>query len=369
MTVSEREPRVMHVITSLDAGGAEAQLAALVRHVKAQGQENIAVSLVRGGVVAERLRADGIAVFDLGMGRGRPSLKGLLRLMRLIRQHRPDIVQSWMYHADLLAGLALKLSGRRRRTPLIWGVRCSNMDVTRYGRGFRRVVRLCARLSRLPDMVVANSEAGRAAHQRLGYRPRRFEVVDTGIDSERYRPDATARTQVRAELGIDPKAFVVAHVARRDPMKDHETLLAALQRLGDVEALLIGLGTESLPARRGLHRLGRRDDVPRLLAAADLLVSSSAFGEGFSNAIAEGMAAGLPAVATDVGDAGRIVADTGRIVPPGDPVALAAAIAALAGEAGAARAARQARARARIEQHFSVARAAEAFARLYAAVA
>jgi glycosyltransferase involved in cell wall biosynthesis len=358
----------MHVITSLDAGGAEAQLAAVLRHLKAQGQDNIAVSLIRGGVVAERLRAEGVAVFDLGMGRGRPSLRGLLGLIRLIRKHRPDIVQSWMYHADLLAGLALKLSGHRRHTPLIWGVRCSDMDMRRYGRGFRRVVRLCARLSRLPDVVVANSEAGRAVHRRLGYRPRRFEVIDNGIDSTRYQPDPPARAQVRAELGIDPDVFVVAHVARLDPMKDHETLLAALQRLSEVEALLIGLGTESLPSRPGLHRLGRRDDVPRLLAAADLIVSSSAFGEGFSNAIAEGMAAGLPAVATDVGDAGRIVADTGCIVPPSDPIALAEAIGALASESGAARSARQARARERIEQHFSVARAAEAFARLYAAV-
>ena len=117
-----------------------------------------------------------------------------------------------------------------------------------------------------------------------------------------------------------------------------------------------------------MHALGARDDVERLLAAADLMVSSSAFGEGFSNAIAEGMAAGLPAVATDVGDSARIVGATGRIVPPREPAALAEAIGALLGESKAARAARGVEARRRIESRFSIARAVEAHGALYASL-
>ena len=112
---------------------------------------------------------------------------------------------------------------------------------------------------------------------------------------------------MRGELAIPADALVVAHVARADPMKDHVTLLAAMAQLPALRALLIGPGTEKLAEVPNVVRLGRRLDVARLLAASDIVVSSSAFGEGFSNALAEGMSCGLPAVATDVGDAREIL--------------------------------------------------------------
>jgi glycosyltransferase involved in cell wall biosynthesis len=158
---------------------------------------------------------------------------------------------------------------------------------------------------------------------------------------------------------------VLAHVARVDPMKDHASLRTALMQLPDVTALLIGRGTEQLPAAPNVHRLGRRDDVERLLAAADIVVSSSAFGEGFANVLAEGMACGLPAVATDVGDARAIVADSGLIVPPRDPGALAAAIREIVRAGAAARSERGARARAHIVENFAMNRAVGRFAELY----
>src|SRR5206468_9156694 len=137
-----------------------------------------------------------------------------------------------------------------------------------------------------------------------------------------YQPDAAARGAVRREFGIPEGAIVLAHIARVDPMKDHATFLAAMTRLPEISALMVGAGTENLPAGRNVIRLGRRDDVARLLPAADFVVSSSRFGEGFSNALAEGMACGLPAIATDVGDASVIVGDTGFVVSPEDPDAL-----------------------------------------------
>ena len=359
----------MHVITGLDTGGAETQLALLAEARKAAGAEDMVVSMIPGGALRARLEKAGVAVCDLGMRRGRPSLAGLLRLRALIRRTKPAIVQSWMYHADLLAAFAVRFSGRRSETPLIWGIRCSDMKLADYGRGFRWTVRLCARYSHLADMVVANSEAGWRAHQDLGYRPRRSRVIDNGIDTARYRPDAAEGAAVRTELGIDPDVPLVAHVARVDPMKDHQTLLSAMRDVADVELLLIGLGTEALAARPGWHGLGRRADVARLLSACDLIVSSSAYGEGFSNALAEGMASGLPAVATDVGDAARIVGDCGRIVPPRDAKALAKAIHELAFEPEALRTKRRRDARRAIEDRFSVAANLAAFERVYAALA
>ena len=203
---------------------------------------------------------------------------------------------------------------------------------------------------------------------RLGYRPRRAEVIYNGIDTDRFQPDAAMRAAVRNELGIADDAILLAHVARVDPMKDHESFLAAMARLPGLRAVLVGAGTENLPAAPNTLRLGRRADVARLLAASDIVVSSSAFGEGFSNALAEGMACGLPAVATDVGDAGAIVGDSGLIVPARDPQALAAALRDFAQEPATVRAERGKRARARIVEHFAMAPAVARFAGLYASL-
>jgi glycosyltransferase involved in cell wall biosynthesis len=151
-------------------------------------------------------------------------------------------------------------------------------------------------------------------------------------------------------------------------MKDHGSFLAAMTELQDLSALLVGAGTEKLPAARNVLRLGRRHDVARLFAAADFAVSSSGFGEGFSNALAEGMACGLPAIATDVGDAKLILGDTGLVVPPENPRALAAAIRTLAREPAAARVDRRAKARARIVDNFAMARAVQRYRELYASL-
>jgi glycosyltransferase involved in cell wall biosynthesis len=358
------DPRVMHVITGLGTGGAESMLTALVLAKQRTGAPPIVVSLLPGGANRERLAAAGIEVLDLGMSRGRIGLGGLSRLAALIRRCRPTVVQSWMYHADLVSLLALWLSGQRRDTRLFWGVRCSDMDWSRYGALSRLVLRLCAWLSRFPDAVTVNSEAGRAWHARLGYRPRQFVLIDNGLDPARFAADPAARAAVRADLGLANDSVVMGAVARVDPMKDYPTLLGALGRLDGIACVAIGKGTEVLPATSGLIALGERSDVPRLLNAFDIFVSSSAFGEGFSNAIVEAMATGLPVIATDVGDARRIVGDTGIIVPPRDVDALAEAIRSLAADPGR-RLDLGRRARARVEAEFTLARATASFDALY----
>ena len=357
--------RVLHVITGLGLGGAENMLTSLVLCSTDAGMIPSVVTLVPGGENAAHIRAAGIPVSDLGMRRGLPDPRAVRKLALSIRATRPHVIQSWMYHADLLALAARATLPRGERPKLVWGVRCSDMDVSRYGPALRLIIAACARLSARPEAVLVNSHAGRDVHERLGYRPRRFEVVENGIDTEQFRPDPVARAEIRRTLGLAPDTIVLAHVARRDPMKDHETYLAALDRMPHVTGLAIGLGTESLPGRPNLHRLGARTDVPRLLSASDFVVSSSAFGEGFSNVLAEGMATGAPAVATDVGDAARIVSDTGRIVKPRDADGLARAIGELAAEDTGARAARRTRARARIESVYPLARAARSYTALY----
>ncbi len=356
--------KVVHVITGLGVGGAERTLTSVALAKHRTGLPVSVVTLTSGGRFATVLRDKGVHVTSLGMRRSVPNPFAILRLARLLRRERPDVIQSWMYHADLAALAATYLSGRRRATRLFWGVRCSDMEPRRYGLQLRLLIWVCKTLSRLPDGVIANSEAGRKVHLGLGYRPRRFDVVDNGIDAARFASVETEREAVRRELGIDDGVPVMAMVARLDPMKDYLNYLNALRSLPGVQALAIGAGTEALPATAGLHRLGQRDDVPRLLGACDILVLSSAFGEGFPNAIVEGMAAGLPVVATDVGDVRRIVGDGGIIVPPRDAQALADAVSRLLadptareqmGEAG----------RQRVATEYSFAKTLDAFDEIY----
>jgi glycosyltransferase involved in cell wall biosynthesis len=234
------------------------------------------------------------------------------------------------------------------------------MDEERYG----SVLRWSARLSHWPDVIVANSESGVAFHKSLGLETRRMLVIDNGIDCEIFRPDGAARQEVRRELGIALDAPLLIHPARVDPMKDHATFLKAMAQVPEATALLVGSRTNRLEVPPNVRTLGLRRDMPRLYAAADIVVSASAFGEGFSNAIAEGMSAGLLPIVTDVGDARRIVGETGPVVPPGDPSALAGAIAQECASTESL-AAKGLKARARIVENFSVAKFVDAFTRLY----
>ena len=363
-----RPRKILFVTAGLRGGGAEAMLARLATARPSVADEITVVSLIPAETHLARLIAGGVEVVELRFDKAGGILTGLFKLARLIAAKRPEIVQGWMYHGDLAALVALALSGRRRDTPLVWGIRCSAMDWRSCGLGLALVVKACALLSRWPDVVTANSAAGLKSHLVLGYRPRRAQVIANGIELDKFQPDAAARTAVRSELGIPENAIVLAHVARVDAMKDHRSFLAAMAMLPDVSALLVGAGTENLPVAPNLFRLGRRSDMPRLFAAADFVVSSSRFGEGFSNVLAEGMACGLPAIATDVGDAKLIIGDAGLVVPPQDPPALVAAIRQLAGESASARVERGSRARARIAENFTLGHALQCYMELYASL-
>src|SRR5271157_2286042 len=228
MGVSERPRKVLYVITHLWVGGAEATLTRLVTAEQKIADEIIVVALRPGGPHADLLRAGGVTVVELNFGTLFGIAVGLYRLAKLIARTQPEIVQGWMYHGDLAALIGLALSGRRRMTRLVWAIRGSDIDFSRYSVQLRLVVKACALLSRLPDLITANSAAGLKVHLGYGYRPRRAEIIPNGVDTRRFRPDRDLRAAVRRELGIPADAIVLAHVARVNPMKDHEGILAAM---------------------------------------------------------------------------------------------------------------------------------------------
>ncbi len=317
--------RVMHVITGLDTGGAETALTRLVLAKRPTDFSQYVISLTDGGRYKTDLEAAGIPVESLGMKRGRPTLGAVLRLVGLIRRYRPTVIQSWMYHADLLSLISLALSGRRRRTRIYWGVRASTMAFEKYRPTSRITFKLCAWLSAFPDGIVVNSKSGQMHHAAHGYRPRLFIRIPNGIDCQYFAPSSELRRDARARLALPADQVAAVHVARVDPMKDHATILAALERTPQIVCLAVGEGTEALPARANLIALGIKRDVRPILAAADMMVSSS-IGEGFPNAVAEGMAMALPVIATDVGDVKSLVGEVGLIVGLRDPESLAKAM-------------------------------------------
>ena len=366
--------RAVHLISSLGTGGTEMMLLKLMAAMRGGEVENSVVSMTTMGELGPRIRESGIDVETLGMRQGRADPRGVLRLRRILRARRPQVLQTWLYHADLLGLLAARVSGRPR---VVWNIRCSQTDA-RYHTGLSGlVVKALARLSPRPAAVVANSRAGVDLHARMGYRPRRWEVIPNGFDLNRFHADADARAAVRAELGIVGDAPVIGLVARLDPLKDHATFLAAARILAaaraDAHFVLAGAGVmpgnppfNQARAALGdrLHLLGPRADIPRLTAAFDIAVCSST-GEGFPNILGEAMACAVPVVTTDVGDAATVVGDGGLVVPPSDPAALAAAWARVLDLPASERAAVGERGLARVREHFAIDRIAERYAALY----
>ena len=326
----QNAPPILHIITGLGFGGAERLLFNIASESVAAGQSILVVSLLPGGEFRPLFEAAGIEVVDLGMRRRRLSLSGLLRFVSILRARNPILLQSWLYHANLLALAGLLLSGRRQQTTLLWGVYCTELPVSHYHWTLAPVRWLNARLSRLTDGVIYNARRSQDYHRAIGFREPRSLLLNNSVDIERFKPSYALRREVRRELNIPEDAMVVIAVARVDPMKDWPNLMTAVRSLRNVITLAIGKGTEALPAQEGFVRIGVRADVHRLLAATDIYVLSSAFGEAQSVALTEAMACGLPVVATDVGDAAFLVTGAGIVVPPKDAVALSAAIDSLA---------------------------------------
>ncbi|MFN3171093.1 MAG: glycosyltransferase [Hyphomicrobiales bacterium] len=364
---SARMLKVLHVITGLGFGGAERMLTRVVcTSQKAAAHDHVVVSLMDHGHFGQQLVEAGAKLHTIGLERGRAGPTSLLSLCRIIRQHRPDVVMSWLYHADFLATLAAALAGN---PPLIWNLRCSDIDLSRYGRSTRFVVRALSLISKRPAAVGYNSEAGRTAHANLGYRPKLWCALPNGFDLEEWYPSDTERRSVREELGVASDAFVFMIAARYDPQKDHTNLLSAaataIRSVPDMHFVLLGGGTKRLTIPQKLQGhvsvLGARGDVQRLLRGADAGVSASAYGEGLPNSIGEAMATGLPCVGTDVGDTARLIANTGMIVVPRDPKGLSEALIKLAQLNPAERRRLGSAARERIGKHFSMKSALKAY--------
>ncbi len=329
--------RVVHVISGLGLGGAETVLYRLITASQPLVSHTV-VSMTDDGVFGERLRAAGAQVVCLGMPPGRLTWAGLKRLYRYLRAERPDVVQTWMYHADLIGGVVARLAGIKA---VAWGIRNSGVNLAKSSRVARALAWVCGRVSGwVPALIVSCAQDAARRHQSWGYRADRMRVIPNGYDMARWVPNEAARQRLRKEWGFAERTRVIGAVARWNPLKDHANLLSAFAicASGDksLRCVLVGHGIDSdnkklmaLIDSYQLHEqvllLGPRDDVPDIMSALDVHVLSSC-AEGFPNVVAEAMATGVANVVTDVGDAASIVGADGWVVPPENAPALGIAI-------------------------------------------
>lgn len=333
-TTSANSLTVVHIISGLGQGGAETVLYRLVTHAPSQ-TKHIVISLGDMGIFGPRLVQAGIEVHALHM-KALNVLPKFLLLRRLLKSLRPDVVQTWMYNADLVGGLAARFSGI---ATVAWNIRNSGENLHHSSLKARAVAWLCARLSGvMPALIVACADNAARRHKRWGYKAEKMLVIPNGYTLSQWTPDPEKALGIYQELGIEPSIPLLSSVARWNPLKDHPNLLAALARLkrmqpGEWRCLLVGEGLDGdntelmhliqhFDLNDRVILMGRREDVPAIMAATDIHVLSSK-AEGFPNVVCEAIVSKALCVVTDVGDAAKIVGAEGIVVPPSNAEALA----------------------------------------------
>ena len=371
--------RIAHVITALEVGGAELKLYRLLKYFQGTNAENVVVSLAAVGTVGEKIKQLGVPVFSIGMKPGKvPSLYHVLRLLRIVRNIRPHVIQGWMYHGNLAATIAWLF--RRENVRLIWNIRQSLGDLNNEASLTRKVIRVSAWLSRIPETIIYNSRQSAQQHERYGLAVSKTVYIPNGFYIETDVDYSKMCQGFRREQLIEKDTFLVGHIARFHPKKDHQVLIAAshhvVQKHKNVVFVAIGRDVvQSNPElwipidNYGLEKrfllLGERDDIHNVMGSLDLLVSSSSWGEGFPNVVGEAMAAGVPCVVTNVGESSSLVGSSGLIVEPGDSLALGEAILKFLDMSPEERNNRSKLAKDRIADHFSIEKIGRKYLSLY----
>ncbi len=374
--------RVLHIITDLNAAGAEMMLYKLLYGMDRQRFSSVVISLMGKGVLGGRIEKLGIPVYHLDIPKGHVSLSALRHLVTLVRSSHADIIQGWMYHGNLAATIAKMLSSRD--IPVLWNIRQTLYSLDHEKSLARFVIRLSCYFAKGVAGIIYNSNVSALQHEAMGY-PRKARIeFPNGFDTSRFAPSDCARSTLREELGVGENTPIVSMFARYHPMKDHANFLRSaaliLKSRPDTHFFLVGNGVtldnmnlrdlvHASGAEGNFHLLGERQDIARLMAAVDINIVASAWGEGFPNVLGEAMACGVLCVATDIGDSALILGSTGIIVPAGDSQALADGVLSLLGMEKVQRLVLSRQARKRVIDNYAIANITDQYENLYSEIA
>lgn len=332
----KRKIKLAFIITGLVPDGAEKMLLKLIHNIDRSRFSPYVVSLTCNEInLKHEIELLNVQVHQL-------DFRGLInfpieffKLLLILVKIKPDIVHTWMYHADFLGGLAARIVGARF---LIWGIRHDNLAIKHNKKLTLFIAKLCSIMSSfLPTAILSCSERAKKTHENFGYCSKKITVIPNGFDLNIFHPYVNAKKEVFSELMCSHETRLVGLVGRYDNLKNHAGFIQAASIISkymtNVKFLLVGAGVDdknealnNIIRNFGLeshfYLLGRRNDIHKVIASLDVLVSSSS-GEAFPNVLGEAMACEVPCVVTDVGDSADIVGDTGFVVSSGDMDALA----------------------------------------------
>ena len=376
--------KIVYCTTGLNTGGAEMMLSQLLSRINRKRFSPTVISLLDSGTFGERIEAEGIPVYTLNMKQGIPTPANIWRLIKIIRQIKPDLIQGWMYHGNI-AALWAKLS-LLYRVPVLWSIHYSPNSLSLEKKLTALLIRSGAYFSPFSASNIFVSQTSRQKHENLGYHSKYNCVIPNGFDTSVFVPSSSARSKIRFELSLPEDSIIIGMMGRYHPMKDHNNFLQAAALISqkydnkNIYFILAGTGVDKnnknlvdliqdLKLVKQTKLLGERRDIPKLAAAFDIFTLPSAYGEAFPLVVGEAMSCGVPCVVTDVGDSAFIVGNTGRVISPQNPQAVAQAWQELIEMKTEDREALGKAARARIQKLFSLDSVVSEYEKLYASLA
>lgn len=370
--------RILHIISGLNTGGAETVLHRLLSKIDQNTFYSEVISLTDIGTIGKKIKELGVTVKALDMKRGVPNPYYILKIIKIIKEMKPDIIQTWMFHADLIGGIAGRLSGSN---PIVWNIRNSSLNDGKIKRTTQWTIAACAKVSHLiPHKIIIVSEKAKMDFIKAGYDKNKIRIVYNGIDTNLFKPNSQAKEIFCKEHVVPEDCFLIGLIARFDPQKDHYNFIKAAHLVSreypSSYFVLCGEGVvwentnlvhwiNEFDLKNSFRLLGNCENIEQITASLDLAVLTSSYGEGFPNVLAEAMACGVPCVSTNVGDAKTIVGNTGIIVPPNNSEALSNAISNLLAIKESERKKMGLKARQRIENNFSLMNMVKKYEGLY----
>ncbi|MDC0951259.1 glycosyltransferase [Candidatus Pelagibacter sp.] len=316
--ILQKVPKICHIITGLERGGAERFLFNLLTAGNLSNKtDNMVISLMSEGYYGPLLKKKNIPLNCLNMNRGRANIKSAIKLIHIIKSQNPDIIQGWMYHGNLAALFGTFIT--KKKTKLSWNIRLSLEIFSQMKFKTRLAIRLGAIFSKKANSIIYNSSRSLNQHRNLGFSSSNDYFIPNGFDIKKWKPNKDLKFKMRNSLNISNKTRVIGYVGRGEKQKD----LPKLFRVFDIvkkkhpNIILIAVGKNlekyALNSDRIIF-LGERSNVNEIMTSFDMLCLTSK-AEGFPNVIGEAMLSGLPCISTDVGDAKNIIGKTGWIVP------------------------------------------------------